>query len=238
METLFVLGILGLVVGIWLVLAIPIYKGLRAAIVRSAGSFTKRALFTIACGIVVAPGLLSLGHPPPIPFPGAALIGLAYLSQILRGQRSEDSFVMAYANLASWAVVTACIGIGELWRLRRRAYLIRELAFTFARNFAAGLKTGRPRWVIPGTCIAAAILALLVLNGPVGEPTRTQGRVIACGPHPHWLTRINTLSCAVELSDGSIYFFKELDHGDYDHGVTMLRFQRRFVGTHHAVLKN
>jgi hypothetical protein len=234
-EILFVLGLIAIV---WLVVAIPIYKTLRTVIVRNSESVTRRFLFIIICGTIVAPGLLSLGHPPPIPSPGAALLGLVYLSQILRGQTSEDSFFFAYGNLASWTVVTACIGISELWRLRQKAYLIREAAVIFTRDVIAGLRTGKPKWVIPGVCIAAAIPAFFVVNGPVGEPTRRQGRVIACGPHVHWLTRIETPFCSAELSDGSFYSFQEPDYFNrYGHVVTILRFQRRFVGTHDVVLK-
>ena len=143
-----------------------------------------------------------------------------------------------YANLASWALVTACIGLGELWRLRSRTYLVREAATRFARDVASGLRTGKPRWVIPGACIAAAIAAFFVLNGPVGEPARTPARVIACGPHVNWLTRIKTRYCAAQLGDGSIYSFEEPDPSVYGRTITILRYQRRFAGTHDVVQKD
>lgn len=234
MSTVFVLG---LITVIWLAAAIPIYKKLRAVIVRKPGSVVRRALFTLVCGTIVAPGLVGFGHPPPMPFPGAALLGFAYLSQIFWGQTGEDGFAMAYINFGSWAVATACIGLGELWRLRSQAYLIREAAVGFARNVAAGLKTGKPGWVIPGVCFVAAIPVFFALNGPVGEPARTQARVIACAPHVHWLIRTRTPYCYAELGDGSIYPFQESDPGVYGRIVTILRFQRRFLGTYDLVLK-
>ncbi len=232
MSTLIALGLVTLV---WIAAMIPVGKLLRRLIVRDSGSLTRRVLFTLTCGTIVAPGLVGFGHPPPIPFPGAALIGLVYLSQILRGRTSEDLFPMTYANLGSWIAVTACIGLSELWKLRR---VIREGAIGFARNVTAGLKTGKPRWVIPGVCVVAAIPVFFVLNGPVGEPTRSQARVLGCGPHVHWLTRIKTQYCVAEVSDGTIYPFQESDLSVYGRAVTVLHFQRRFFGTHDVVQKD
>jgi hypothetical protein len=209
-EILVVLGL----AAVWLAMAIPIYRILRRLIVRGAESPARSALFTLICGALAAPGLLSLGHPPPIPVPGAAVLGPAYLWWALQGHGGSDSLTMVYINLASWALVTASIGLGELWRFRRRV-----------------LATAT-RWVIPGICVAAAMALFFVLNGPVGEPARLNARVIACGPQPHWLTRIKTQSCAAELEDYSIVSFAESDIGVYGRMVTILRFQRRFVGTH------
>lgn len=232
-QIIFVLGL----TAFWLVVAIPIYRILRAVIVRDPASLTRRVLFTLVCGTVVAPGLVGV-HPPPIPFPGAAVLGFVYLSQVLRGPAHTDNFYMAFANLASWAVVTACIGIGELWRLRRQAYVVKNALAAFPRNVAAGLRTGEPRWPRPTALLMAAIPVFLLLNGPVGEPVRMQGRVIVCGPQIHWLTRIETPGCGAELSDGLIYSFRESDYGIYGHTITILRFRRRFVGTHDVVLKH
>ena len=92
MQTLLIAGTMAVIAVVWLAAAIAIYKLLRRLIVGSPGSAARRVLFTLVCGTIVAPGLLSFGHPPPIPSPGAAPLGLAYLSELLRGHRSEDSF--------------------------------------------------------------------------------------------------------------------------------------------------
>jgi hypothetical protein len=148
------------------------------------------------------------------------VFGPLYLIAALRGQGGSDSFPLAYINLASWAVVTACIGLGEAWRFHRR------------------ILAAATRWVVPGICFAAAIALFLVLNGPVGEPARLPARVIACGPQPHWLTRVRTQGCAAELEDYSIVSFAEPDYLNvYGRTVTILRYQRRFMGTYDLVVK-
>ena len=200
---------------VWLAAAIPAYRILRRLIVRGAESFPRAAVFTLLGGALIAPGLLSLGHPPPIPSPGGALLGLLYLSQAMQGQGGSDAVPMTYINLGSWALVTACIGLGESWRLRRNR-----------------------RFVFSVLGVVAAMLLFLALNGPVGEPARLEGRVIACGPQPHWLTRAANPSCAAELSDGSIHSFAETDLRVYGRPVTVLRYQRRFVGTHVVLVKS
>ena len=214
-EILFVLG----VAAVWLALGIPVYMVMRRLIVRSAESPTRSFLFTLVCGALVAPGLIGFGHPPPIPVPGAAVLGPAYLWYALQGHGGSDGFAMAYINLAAWAGMTACIAFGELWRHRRRV-------------LAAAI-----RWKIPAIGIATVILMFFVLNGPVGEPVRLPGRVIACGPQPHWLTRIKTQSCAAELADYSIVSFAEPDLSVYGRMVTILRYQRRLMGTYDVVVK-
>jgi len=221
----------------WLIVAVLLYVILRKTIVRDSTSLARRVLFTFVSGTILAPGLLSAGHPPPIPFPGAAPIGLIYLSQVLNGPRNEDSFLAAYINLASWFAVTACIGLGELWRLRRQAYRLRDGGAHLLRDIYTGVSVGKPKWVIPALSLCAIVLIFFVLNGPVGEPVRRQGRVIACGPHVHWLTRIATPYCGAQLDDGSIYSFAESDLNVYDHIVTISRFRRRFIGTYDVVQK-
>ena len=211
----FVLGL----TAVWLVVAIPIYRILRRALVRDTGSLTRSFLFTLLCGALAAPGLIGFGHPPPIPVPGAVVLGPLYLIAALRGQGGEDGFTIAYINFGSWAVVTACIGFGELVRFRRR------------------ILAAATRWVVPGICVLAAVAAFFALNGPVGEPSRFRARVIACGPQPHWLTRVRTQSCAAELDDYSIVSFAEPDLSVYGRTVTILRFQRRFVGSYDVVVK-
>ena len=159
----------------------------------------RSAIFTLVCGAIVAPGILNFGHPPPIPSPGGALLGLVYLWYGLRGHGSGDLLLTAYLNLGSWALVTACIGLGESWRSRRRMV-------AFIRQ---------PRFIVAAAGVLAAVAAFLALNGPVGEPVRLQGRVIACGPQPHWLTRVNRPACVAELSDGSIHSFEETNLAIY-----------------------
>lgn len=94
---------------IWLVTVIPVYKVLRRWMVRDSVSDARRFIFTIVCGTIVAPGIFGLGHPPPLPFPGAALLFPLYL--VIAG--GEDGYFFAIANLASWLGVTACIMILE-----------------------------------------------------------------------------------------------------------------------------
>lgn len=208
-----------------LAVAVPVYIVLRRLIVRGEKSLPRSVVFTLVCGAIVAPGFLNFGHPPPIPCPGGVLLGLFYLWHGLRGQWGGDVLLTAYFNLGIWALVTACIGLGELWRRRRRTYFfIRERAVW-------------PRVLVFAICVAAVAAAFLAVNGPVGEPVRLQGRVIACGPQPHWLTRIERPSCAAELSDGSIHSFEEADRSVYGRAVTVLRFQRRFAGTHEVLVK-
>jgi hypothetical protein len=204
-EILFVLGL----TAVWLAVGIPIYRILRKVIVRGTVSPMRSVLFTLICGALAAPGLLSLGHPPPVPVPGAAVLGPAYFWHALQGHGGEDGFTVAYINLASWAVVTACIALGELWRFRRRV-----------------LAAAR-RWAVPAIGVLAAIAVFFALNGPVGEPARLAARVIAC----------DAKSCAAELEDYSIVAFPESDRSVYGRTVTILRYQRRFMGTHDVVVK-
>ncbi len=93
---------------IWLVTVVPVYRLLRRWIVRDSSSDARRFVFALVCGTIVAPGLIALGHPPLLPFPGAALLAPPFL---IRG--GQDGYVLGVANLASWLSVTTCIMIAE-----------------------------------------------------------------------------------------------------------------------------
>jgi len=108
-----ILSIAGIAV-FWFITAIVIYKVLRIVMVGDIPSLMKCAKFVFVCGNVITPGLLSGGHPPPIPVPGAAL--LLGLAGLVRGGGGEEGSFFIWANLGSWIIVTTCIALVEVFR--------------------------------------------------------------------------------------------------------------------------
>ncbi len=106
---MYIFVVIGLV--IWIITVIPVYRLLRSWIVRDSVSWARRILFALVCGTLVAPGILGLGHPPPVPFPGAVLLFPLYF---IIGGHGEDGYFFAFANLFSWLGVTGCFMLMEL----------------------------------------------------------------------------------------------------------------------------
>ncbi len=101
---MFLFALIGLV--IWLLTVAPLYRGLRSLVRLNTG--IKRLMFSVVCGTILAPGLLGLGHPPPLPFPGAALLFFLYMRM-----SGDDGDFFSTVNFASWAIVTTFIWMME-----------------------------------------------------------------------------------------------------------------------------
>lgn len=99
---------------LWLLFAIPAHTTLRKVMISAHSSVVERMFFVLISSAMLAPGLLSGGHPPPIPVPmpfGAPLLGLF---AVLNGRHGESGSFFVIGNLVSWLVVTVIVGLIEL----------------------------------------------------------------------------------------------------------------------------
>jgi hypothetical protein len=77
----------------------------------------------------------------------------------------------------------------------------------------------------------AALVAALLLNGPVGNPTVLEGTITqVCIPKGR---SNNTFACTAGLSDGTTQIFISLTPLDPQAPVYFSRYDRRFVGSYY-----
>jgi hypothetical protein len=100
-------------------------------------------------------------------------------------------------------------------------------------NISSGLRTGEPKWVIPGMILVAAAL-FVFFNAPVGEGVAVRGSVTGCVSGVQRLTGAQSVSCTVKLDDGTIQQTEAPGHSSPGAQITFHRYERRIIGTYYS----
>jgi hypothetical protein len=94
------------------------YRALRPIVVGSSESKLRRGMLVVFGSAVLAPGIVSLGHPPALYCPFAGLLAVVQLA-ISRGRSpGEEGFTFVFINLASWLGTMVFLAFIESKRVR------------------------------------------------------------------------------------------------------------------------
>ena len=98
----------------------------------------------------------------------------------------------------------------------------------------SGLKTGEPKWVIPGLVLLAGGVFVFA-NLPTGQPTPVPGRVTGCVSSVARLTGGQYVTCTFTLSDGTTQRSEVAAPLAPGTVVTFQRYDRRLLGSVYAL---
>ena len=98
----------------------------------------------------------------------------------------------------------------------------------------SGLRTGEPKWVIPGLTLIASG-AFVFANLPIGDPTPVTGRVTSCISSVVRLSGGPSVTCTVALSDGTTQRSQVAAPLAPGTVVTFNRYDRRLVGSDYVL---
>ena len=94
----------------------------------------------------------------------------------------------------------------------------------------SGLRTGEPKWVIPGLVLVSAGVFVFA-NLPGGEPTLVIGRVTDCVSRVARLTGAQSVTCSFALSDGTTQRSEVAAPLTPGTLVTFRRYDRHLMGS-------
>ena len=104
----------------------------------------------------------------------------------------------------------------------------------FLTAIRSGLRTGEPKWVIPGLVLLAAAVFVLA-NLPTGQPAPVSGRVTGCVSSVARLTGGQYVTCTFALSDGTVQRSEVSAFLTPGTVVTFRRYDRRLIGSVYAL---